>query len=139
MTPGGGCSPPLLWDYNMNQFSLLFCSCSMFWLWLLYSFSLQSTGCVGVCVCVLCVCVCWMEGGGWGGGFSARFFNFTPHFPPHVIQPHTSTDFMGNTQAAAGLSAAPLSPRQACTITGVTAVSGPGAVEITNDSLKLSL
>lgn len=71
---------------------------------LVYSLSSQSTGCVGVSVC-LCVCV--------GGlllpfSVSARFFNFTPHFPP-VIQPHTSTDFMGNRQAA-GLSAAPFSP-----------------------------
>lgn len=41
---------------------------------------------------------------------SARFFNFTPHFPPRVIQPHASTDFMGNRQAAAGLSVASLSP-----------------------------
>lgn len=61
---------------------------------------------------------------------SARFFNFTPHFLLMSFSHTHPLIFMGNRQAAAGLSAAPALPGRHAMITGVTAVSGPGAAEL---------
>ena len=125
--------------------------CSMSRLWLLCSFGSQSTGvcvCVRACACMH-VCVAGEVGRGSKGGgggvavllqfsLSARFFNFTPHFPLMSFSHTHPLIFMGNRQAAAGLSVAPLPPA------GMRDHRRPSSERtrgggITNDSLRFSL
>ncbi len=117
----------------LNSLSATF-FCSMFWLWLLYSFSSQCTGCVCVCECM---CVCWREGVALLLQFSlsARFFNFTPHFPLMSFSHTHPLIFMGNRQAAVGLSVALLSPAGMQDHRRYSSERTRGG-GITNDSLK---
>lgn len=83
--------------------------------------------------------VCWREGVAFlfHSSLSARFFNFTAHFPLMSFSHTHPLIFMGNRQAAAGLLVAG-SRRQACKITGVTAACGPVGGGIAKDSEKFS-
>lgn len=84
-------------------------------------------------------CVCWREGVALLLQFSlsARFFNFTPHFPLVSFSHTHPLIFMGNRQAAAGLSVALLSPAGMQDHRRYSSERTRGG-GITNDSLKCS-
>ena len=84
-------------------------------------------------------CVCWREGVALLLQFSlsARFFNFTPHFPLMSFSHTHPLIFMGNRQAAAGLSVALLSPAGMQDHRRYSSERTRGG-GITNDSLKCS-